>query len=333
MFSYFVYGLALQSNRLIPSLPFAQSTSAADVKIDFKEIVCQPPPSAFEETAFGVRTRRDGDALAYDLWFQGSKGRVEFEINNLGSHISITLMQATLDAAAALLSGRILGLTLRLRGILCLHACVINIGGSAVAIVGESGAGKSTTGAALAKRGHAILSDDIAALKQQSDHWLVQPGYPRLRLWPNSVCELYQTGVKPKKIFDSCDKVFVDLSEEKDISKSNSCEAVGQFQTTPLPLKAIYILQKRRPGSAAPAIEPVALPSSAMHLMAHRSAGSITLDSKRQSKEFAAIAQMVQTVPVRQVTRSDRLDYLPQLCDAIENDAARLLAPEECLTC
>jgi hypothetical protein len=48
------------------------------------------------------------------------------------------------------------------RGYLCLHATVVDIDGAAVAIAGESGAGKSTTAAALTQRGHHLIVDDTA---------------------------------------------------------------------------------------------------------------------------------------------------------------------------
>ncbi len=57
-----------------------------------------------------------------------------------------------------------MGTALRLQGKICLHSSVIAVGEYALAIIGAKGAGKSTTAAALAKRGYPILADDIAVL-------------------------------------------------------------------------------------------------------------------------------------------------------------------------
>lgn len=333
MFNYAAYGLAIQANFPISTLSPIKQNSLADLQIHIEEkIALEILSTQFEKTLCGMSQHLEGDSLIHCSWFQGNRGRVEFKINDAGNRISVSLEQATLESAAALLSGRILGLTLRLRGILSLHACVIKVGEGAVAIVGESGAGKSTTAAAMAKRGHAILADDIAALKQQNNRWLVQSGYPRLRLWPNSARELYGTEAGLPKIFNGCNKVFVDLDQCKSIDSAPSEKAVGQFQHQSLPLSAIYVLQQRQPGKAMPAINPVSLPEATMKLMAHRSANnSFTLDAERQSQEFTEIAQLVQTVPVRQVIRSDHLDFLPQLCDAIESDVTQLTESSLCL--
>ncbi|NJM24074.1 MAG: AAA family ATPase [Richelia sp. SM1_7_0] len=74
-----------------------------------------------------------------------------------------------------------LGTALRLQGKICLHSSVIAVDNRAIAIIGASCAGKSTTAAALAKRGYPILASDIAVL-YDCGAFKVQPGYPRLRL-------------------------------------------------------------------------------------------------------------------------------------------------------
>ena len=97
----------------------------------------------------------------------------------------------TIEDMATYLLGPVLGLLLRLRGVTCLHASAVAFGETAVAFVGSEGAGKSTTAAALARRGHAILSDDIVALAEHNGSFFVHPAYPYLCLWPESVESLY----------------------------------------------------------------------------------------------------------------------------------------------
>ena len=213
-----------------------------------------------------------------------------------------------------LLLGQVLGCALRLRGTLCLHGCVMKMGEHAIAIVGESGAGKSTTAAALAKLGHAILSDDIAVLNECEQYWLVQPGYPRLRLWPDSINTLHGSEVGLTRIFSFSEKRFINLND------NNSETTAWQFHNEPLPLAAIYILGERQPDLAIPNIEAIPSTNAVMTLMAHRAAKHLPLDKEKQAQEFAGLSRVVMSVPVRKVIRSDSLEALPQVCDAILED-------------
>jgi hypothetical protein len=60
---------------------------------------------------------------------------------------------------------------------------------------GSAGAGKSTTAAALAVRGYAVLAEDVVALALRRGH-LRQPAYPCIRLWPESVEALFGSGMR-----------------------------------------------------------------------------------------------------------------------------------------
>ena len=77
----------------------------------------------------------------------------------------------------------VLPVVLRQRGLLVLHANAAVTPGGVVAIAGESGAGKSTTLAALLERGCTMLADDITALHLTPEgHLEVRPGVGRVSL-------------------------------------------------------------------------------------------------------------------------------------------------------
>ncbi|MCX6556471.1 MAG: hypothetical protein NTW95_03420 [Candidatus Aminicenantes bacterium] len=77
----------------------------------------------------------------------------------------------------------VLAAILRQRGLLVLHANAAVTPNGAVAISGESGAGKSTTLAALLQHNCAMLSDDITTLRLENDgHVQVLPGMPLIHL-------------------------------------------------------------------------------------------------------------------------------------------------------
>ena len=93
----------------------------------------------------------------------------------------------TLSDACTYLLGPVMGFILRLKGTVCLHASAVAIDDRAIALLGLPGSGKSTMAAAFARFGFPVLADDVVALSDKGDHFLVQPAYPRVNLWPQSV--------------------------------------------------------------------------------------------------------------------------------------------------
>lgn len=69
------------------------------------------------------------------------------------------------------------------RGVMPIHATAVEVDGRAVLLAGASGAGKSTLAAAFLRRGHRILSDDVAPL--DAGGWVL-PSLQRIRLWRDS---------------------------------------------------------------------------------------------------------------------------------------------------
>jgi energy-coupling factor transporter ATP-binding protein EcfA2 len=82
--------------------------------------------------------------------------------------------------------GPLLGVILAQRGRFVLHASTVAIDGRAVAFAGPSGRGKSTLAAALTRLGHPLIADDMTVIDSADTTPMVQPGFPRLKLWPDS---------------------------------------------------------------------------------------------------------------------------------------------------
>jgi hypothetical protein len=74
-----------------------------------------------------------------------------------------------------------------LHGDLVLRAATVAIGGRAVVICGPPAAGKSALAAALAQRGHGVLSDAVTAV---AEDLVVEPLAPEPALWPDTADEL-----------------------------------------------------------------------------------------------------------------------------------------------
>lgn len=83
------------------------------------------------------------------------------------------------------LFGTVFGMLCHQRGVLPIHASVVEIDGRAVAFAGPSGAGKSTLAAAFLRAGYRILSDDVAPVEVHAAG-MILPGIRRIRLWADS---------------------------------------------------------------------------------------------------------------------------------------------------
>lgn len=86
--------------------------------------------------------------------------------------------------------GPLLGVILMQRGLFVLHASTVAIGGKAVAFFGPSGRGKSTLTAAMTRAGHPLIADDMTVIDTSGPTPFVQPGFPRVKLWPDSASAL-----------------------------------------------------------------------------------------------------------------------------------------------
>jgi hypothetical protein len=216
----------------------------------------------------------------------------------------------TLEDTATYLLGPVLGFVLRLREVTCLHASAVAIDGKAIAFLGAAGAGKSTTVAAFAKMGYPVLSDDVVALVDKGDRFEVQPAYPRIRLWSESVDALYHAPDALPRIVPThptWDKRYLDLTQ-----------AGYHFQPQPLPLAAIYVFGERCDRVDAPLVETISERERLINLVANTYTNYL-LDKSLRAKEFEVLKRLLTHVPIQRLIPHSDAIYLPKLCDIILN--------------
>jgi hypothetical protein len=241
----------------------------------------------------------------------------EFILDRSGTEVWATWREPmTLEDAAAYLLGPIFGLVLRLRGFVTLHASAISVDGAAVAFLGPQGAGKSTTAAVLARCGCAVLSDDIVAIGDREHEFRVQPAYPQLNLWPNSVEALYGDKSSLPPMTPNWDKRYLNLM-------SNGY----RFESEPLPLTAIYYLGPRSADAAAPFIQALSPQARLLSLLGNRYV-TLPADKKVRAREFDVLGRIAARVPLRQVTPHTDTTRLAKLCEVIRDDWRQLLGCE-----
>ena len=237
--------------------------------------------------------------------FQYQDG-TEFHIDRQGTGVWATWPDAlTLEYTAPYLLGPILGFVLRLRGITCLHASAVAVGGQAIALVGPPGAGKSTTAAAFARRGYPVLCDDVVPLQPQDNGFLARPGYPRVCIWPDSVQAVCGSPEALPLLTPNWEKCYLPLGDES-----------HRFQQQPLPLGAVFLLGPRAAEASAPRVQAVRS-GDALIALVQNTYMNYVLDRAQRAQEFELLGRLVAQVPIRQVTPHVDPAHLAKLCGVL----------------
>lgn len=171
------------------------------------------------------------------LRFQVARGRVLLLIDGVGrylveggSRIAVQPAEGARGEDVRLfLLGSAFGAALHQRNDLVLHGSAIAVGGEGVLFLGESGAGKSTLAAAFGRRGYSILTDDLCVVRADaSGECVVQPGYPQMKLWRDSLDELGVSATDLRRVREGVDKRAIPVD--------------GSYADRALPVCRVYIL-------------------------------------------------------------------------------------------
>jgi hypothetical protein len=221
-YNYSAFGMDIQSELPLP-LPRSAATMSLGAII---EIVEGPVPSEPDlPHAIGrIKYGQIGDAIQFDVpW------AARYRIEGASRIVVQRVPGAKEDLAGLYLSGLILATMLGARGIITLHGSAVvtsaaTAGATAVdtasaggiIFIGDKGAGKSTTAAALAARGYRILCDDVIPIAEGP---LVYPGIPLPKLLPDAYEKLIGNPRQAPELFDGVSKYQVSLpSSDKPVA-------------------------------------------------------------------------------------------------------------------
>lgn len=182
------------------------------------------------EKQAGTNTKAFEECLPDEYRFS-IPGTGEYRIRK-GREIMVSpVPSAAEDQMRLFLLGSAWGALCYQRGILALHASVIQVGSGAVAFCGPSGAGKSTLAAWLVDLGHPLIADDLCCFVLTNGAPLVYPSTPRIKLWRDSLDALgwKSEGLARDQI--RAEKFYMELTEPR-----------SSTILAPLSVHAIYLI-------------------------------------------------------------------------------------------
>jgi len=324
--TYSIYGLRMVADRHLDGLASRHNPDSQTVKVWFG----RPQAWAAGATSGPKQIRfQSGDALgeapaSVRVWRYSESGafhfsyrdEVEFIVDRTGRNISVRCGESSSpEDAASYLVGTIMGFAIRLMGRVALHGSTVAIGNQAVVLLGDAGCGKSTTAAAFAENGYEILTDDVSVPVELEGEFLVEPGYPGIRLWPDSVEAIFGYSEALPKIAHDWDKRYLDLSRGK-----------YRFVSTSRPIRAFYWLGDAPRNDGAPSVKPLS-PSDLMMKLVSASYPGYLLDADMRSDEFDILARLAAEIPGRIVRSRGDFSSLRDMCRVIEEDTRELGTP------
>lgn len=211
------------------------------------------------------------------------------------------------------LFGKVFSVWLELRGVPTIHASSVVTNQGAICFLSTSGGGKSALAATLVKAGCPLITDDILPVKREGDVFLGVPGYPSMRMWPDQA------------------EYFVGSYEELDLvhplySKRRvrvGPDGFGTFCSKEQPLKAIYVPERQGP-DAEICIEPLSRTDALFELIKNSFTARVVEALGLQPDRMNFFADMVFHLPFRRLIYPDGYDNLPEVRDAVLEDAGSL---------
>jgi hypothetical protein len=305
---YSLYGLRVRSAIPLPCPEWRGSENVADVHLveateEQLRNSCNAPLSRFESDGFW-ECRLFEDGAIHASW----KGHFDFFVSSDGTRVLWRRLVGVPDEVLfTYLLNQVLSECLVARGAEPLHATSVVIGGEAIAILGDSGHGKSTLAAALMGMGHRLLTDDVLVLEFVDSGVLAYPSLARLKLHPDTADAVF-AGRRSLPMNTFTDKMILPLGG-------------AEHAARPVPLRAMYAIPSAA-GAARISIRSAGGRRSMLELV--KGAFSATLLSPaRLEQQFNFASRLAKSVPIKLLSYPRRLDLLPQVAAAVVADLSK----------
>lgn len=244
MASATAFGLDLHSETPLPFLDGGEARpSGRALHIAYGE---QPPPWPGEARLISDERGLDGEVI-----FQIEAGEAGYRFCGPaygcsvlaadGSEVRGAPGEEGFEGWQRLLVAQVLPFAAALQGLEVLHAGAVVVAGAGVALSGPSGSGKTSLALALQRRGAELLADDVVALERAGEELLAHPGAPISGI---DLAEAERLGAQGR-------------GERTGVLAVNARERVARAALVPgpVPLGALFLLDRRREGPASPSFE------------------------------------------------------------------------------
>jgi hypothetical protein len=303
---YGVYGVTIASE-----IPLALTESRE--KGLFTIALRQVPAATVQEAILGASLTTKEDWFDFALLADGSsyvqwRGVGEFLVSRDGRDIACAPAPgAHEESFQVYLLGQAFSFALVKAGCEPLHATVVERNGEALALVGESGQGKSTLAASFLATGMRLLTDDLMLLSPGEPPLFAYPGPPRIKLLPDAAERI---------IGPEASKVPMNPETDKHVfpvpASSQCCE--------PARLRGIYILEHGETSQGGIRIETLAGREAFMSLVGH-TFNRYLADPERLRRQLVEMTRVLNAVPVKRIVYPPVFERLGDVRDALLRDA------------
>jgi hypothetical protein len=194
-------------------------------------------------------------------------------------------------------------------GRMVMHASAVELNPDCmVAFLGDTGRGKSTLASSYVQSGARLLTDDCLLVEKHGSGLLGIPAYPSLRLWPDSLEEIFPDAEN-----------FAAMAHYTNKRQLQGLEA-EQASSWPAPVSMLFILgdADKAPQDNSILLDPVS-GTTAMMAMIESAFALDVVSEEAVRRNFQLVAEVAQSgVPVFALNYARRYELLPKVRAAVE---------------
>jgi len=312
MVRYRAFGLTIESELPIPELMDGEQEHA-DVLIRYGHVEspqfdAENPYSKVEKTGYGYK------CYIKDIGGVRVEGGSEIVVCPLGD--------AEERGFRFLVTGIALGLLLHQRGFVTIHASAVSIRDHAVGFMGEKGTGKSTTACAFHVCGYPVVTDDLLVLDVVDGTVVAHPGFPHLKLNPDSIESSLEEDPNRFPKVDPC----------QGMNTKRSFNAGRGFVRRSLPLQSIYVLDYHDENASAPPQAPTSEEikggQACIELVRNSYVLRLLPEEGISRGYLDRCAEIAQAISVHRIRRNRSLAHLSTLVSFVEREVTEVVGQD-----